>query len=90
MPHRPLHPGQTVAHRSLDDRSGAAKVGVVTETVDDELVIANWRDEGREIGFSSRELQPLVRLPLLSRGPVMLSFGQLCRWLRTSLRRHAY
>ena len=81
-----LHPGQKVVHRNLDASNGLAKVGVVTETVGDELAIARWRDGDEEIGFDSRELQPLVNLPLLSRGPV-LTIRQLRRFLRRQLRR---
>jgi hypothetical protein len=81
-----LRAGQTVVHRSLDASNGTAKVGVVTEAIDEGLVIARWRDEQREVGFSARELQPLVTLPLLSRGPVLLRPSQLVHWLRGLLR----
>jgi hypothetical protein len=83
MPNRPLHEGQKVAHRSLDGANGAAKVGVVTERIDDQLVIARWQDGDQEIGFVASELKPLMQVPLLSSGPVLVRPGQLFRWLRS-------
>jgi hypothetical protein len=72
MPHRHYKRGTVVAHRGLDEASGTAKFGRVEEEVGDELVIASWHDEPALVGFDRREVQRLIMVPGISRGPLLL------------------
>lgn len=72
--HQP-HPGEHVAHRSLDEGKGGAKTGVVEEYVGDKDsgIVIIQDDEGRE-GFDRREL---VTLRGPQGGPVILHMRHL-------------
>lgn len=86
---RSVSPGDRIAHVGLDDPRGTAKVGVVRETVgsDPQLVVAEWEDEGAPVAFDARELQVLRRVPLLSRGPILIYPHHLWNAIRSGLRR---
>lgn len=84
------HPGDHVAHRSLDDPdSGAALDGRVQETFGDDesqLVVVEQSD-GSRVAFDSRELQTLHTVPGLDRGPVILHPRHLWRLICRPFRR---
>jgi hypothetical protein len=69
----PFQAGTQVVHRSLDEPSGVPKHGRVAETVGDALVIAQFVDETNPVGYDKRELTPLIMIPFLSSGPLMLT-----------------
>jgi hypothetical protein len=86
---RLLRPGTPVVHRGLDDPEGVAKVGIVAERLEDAesgLVVARWRDEEGLLAFDERELEPLIALPLVSRGPMLLYPRHLWAALRRGRR----
>lgn len=53
------------------------------------MVIGNWGDESGAVGFHVAELERLVGLPLLSRGPVILRPRHLWNLVTNSWRRTA-
>jgi hypothetical protein len=88
MDPRKPRPGKSVIHRSLDDRlGGTAKLGIVEEAIVDErsaraLVIARWQDEEKPVAFDAREVERVVRVPLVSRGPMLIYPRHLWNILR--------
>lgn len=81
---RIFHKGAPIVHRGLNESSGRPKMGRVEETVDNHLVIARFPDEPRPVGYDRRELSRLLMIPVLSRGPVVLTPRHIWNILRGS------
>ena len=77
----PRH-GSRVAHRALDGHSGGALAGVVEEVIGEDPALVVVKDpSGERVAYDERELRRLHRVPLLSRGPVILRPHHLWRLL---------
>lgn len=89
---RRLKKGDRVAHLTLDNRDGTAKCGIVEDTVGDDeqtLVIGRFDDSPTPEAYDSREVEKLLTIPGLGRGPVLLYPRHLWRLLTRPFRRGA-
>jgi hypothetical protein len=83
-----IHPGNRVAHVSLDREDGGALNGVAKDVVgDDEQQIVVVGAGSEDVAYDARELERVVNVPVLSRGPVLLYPRHLWRVLAAPFRR---